>query len=107
MNQIPGQLDDVGAGWHPLLIDLHAKLVDVAPTYFVAQLKEKFGTLRLYVGTPTEVFDEVNALISAAEQVSAVTCEFCGKPGTQRQTGLFGWIKTMCDDCGHESEMTT
>lgn len=95
--QIPELITCVGPGWYRLLTELHAELVAVAPTYRVIQLKEKFGRLRVYVTAPDEVFEQVNALISMAEDTSATTCEFCGKPGTQ--TGRLGWIKTLCDDC--------
>lgn len=39
-------------GWYPLIIELHQKLAEIAPDYQLHQVKEKFGTLRYYVGFP-------------------------------------------------------
>jgi hypothetical protein len=64
----------------------------------VAQIKEKFGTLRFYVdinGATKEVREQIDAIISDAEGKSCVTCEVCGKPGSRRSTG---WIQTLCDE---------
>lgn len=49
-----GQLDDVsdevGAGWHPLIAQLHIDLLALDSDYRVSQVKEKFGELRVYFG---------------------------------------------------------
>lgn len=57
----------------------------------IKQVKEKFGTLRVYVDGGTE---RTNGLVRFAESMSAVTCEVCGNPGQLDQNG--GWIKTHC-----------
>jgi len=54
------------------------------------QIKEKFGTLRLYCGNVDET---TNAVTDFAELMSATTCEFCGQPGKTYRTG---WYKTLC-----------
>ena len=41
-----GRWISCGAGWYPLLIELHADLVALDHDYVVEQVKEKFGTLR-------------------------------------------------------------
>ncbi len=61
-----------------------------------AQVKEKFGGLRFYMTCGS---DEIFDLISEAEALSYKTCEECGKPGEERDTG---WIHTHCDNC-HEN----
>lgn len=61
-----------------------------------AQVKEKFGGLRFYM---THGNDEIFSLISEAESKSYKTCEECGEPGDQKDTG---WVKTLCDSC-HEN----
>jgi hypothetical protein len=58
------------------------------------QVKEKFGTLRFYY---TGGDDYISGLVSMAESMSGVTCEECGKPGTQTPGG---WIKTVCVEHG-------
>lgn len=55
------------------------------------QIKEKFGTLRLYCDGGNSV---TSHLVRYAELLSSVTCEKCGCPG--RRISL-GWIKTLCD----------
>jgi len=60
------------------------------------QVKEKFGTLRFYYSGGDEYID---GLVSMAESMSAITCETCGKPGTQTSGG---WIKTICEPCVEE-----
>ena len=62
----------------------------------VTQVKEKFGTLRFYVGAAT---DEHYNYIRFAEALSARTCEVCGAPGKMRG---HGWYYTDCDE--HTSE---
>jgi len=100
-------------GWFDLLdncltkIDAaYVRIPDVYKTeYFVtaAQIKEKFGGLRLYLDysydvnlpDPPALLDILNA-IKEAEQVSFETCETCGAPGSLRGKG---WLRTACDSC--------
>jgi hypothetical protein len=67
---------------------------EVVPQVTVDQVKEKFGTLRFYY---TGGDDYISGLVSMAESMSGVTCESCGKPGTQTSGG---WIKTACVEHG-------
>ena len=62
----------------------------------LTQVKEKFGGLRFYMTCGT---DEIFNLVGEAEELSYKTCEECGKPGEEKDTG---WIRTLCDDC-HEN----
>jgi hypothetical protein len=64
------------------------------PQVTLDQVKEKFGTLRFYY---TGGDDYIRGMVTMAESMSGVTCEECGKPGTQ--TGG-GWIKTVCVEHG-------
>ncbi|MDR2572363.1 MAG: leucine-rich repeat domain-containing protein [Oscillospiraceae bacterium] len=87
----------------------------------IAQIKEKFGTLRFYYsigdedpgihafdflgsGTSlrlspgrTEFQREIRDIVSKWEKESASVCEKCGVAGQVR--GDLGWIRTMCNDC--------
>lgn len=115
--QIPDNVDAVGRGWHPLLMRLHERLLAVSPGYSVRQVKEKYGTLRIYLDTglmrgsflasgllpdprqAEELAKEDAAarrLVTAAEEESSTVCESCGAPGRARQGA---WIKTLCDTC--------
>ena len=59
-----------------------------------AQVKEKFGALRIY----TDGGDvSTEAMIQLAEQMSTRICELCGSPAkTSRDNG---WLHTTCDAC--------
>jgi hypothetical protein len=81
-----------GPGWNDIILDLHNKLVKENPEYFIAQIKEKFATLRYYTGP---LSDAGWGYIREAEDLSAVTCEECGRPGRLRDDSY--WIVTLCD----------
>jgi len=83
----------VGPGWLPILDRLAEDLVKLGWDRDLHQVKEKFGTLRFYIGHET---DEMSDRIRQAEDESEVICEECGEPGTLQGTG---WVVTNCDDC--------
>ncbi len=56
----------------------------------ICQIKEKFGTIRIYVDN---LDDYTSGVIDFAEQMSANTCEFCGDKGS---TYAIRWHKTLC-----------
>lgn len=115
---------DVGPGWRPLLAELHAELTAAGISYEALQVKEKWGILRVYIraegewhptidltvpgqGTITGTieggsgaWEQVMAIVHAAEERSRVICEDCGEPGVLR-TDRF-WLRTLCDDCNGE-----
>ncbi len=88
----------VGDGWLPILDRLAGDLVLMGWDRDLHQVKEKFGTLRFYIGAGTE---EMEARIDQAEDESARTCERCGEPGELRRGG---WQKTLCDRCDGEED---
>jgi|1_EtaG_2_1085319.scaffolds.fasta_scaffold00068_48 hypothetical protein len=57
------------------------------------QVKEKYGGLRFYYNGGD---DFIRGLAWMAEGISGCTCETCGSPGTQNDTG---WIHTLCSPC--------
>lgn len=110
---------ECGDGWFQLLWDLcedleqlEKKFLDSLPEedkaktlleggwpgLEVHQVKEKFGTLRFYVGAAT---DEMHDRINEAEKKSAEICEVCGKPGKIR--GRM-WIYCACDEHTREED---
>jgi hypothetical protein len=79
------------------LVDREPQIVpEPIPQVTLDQVKEKFGTLRFYYTGGDEY---ISGLVSMAESMSGVTCETCGKPGTQTSGG---WIKTACVEHGGE-----
>lgn len=81
----------VPAGWVSLMTELHAELVAVSPAFAYAQVKQKFGELRVYVSGATP---EARDLIAAAEVRSRTICEVCGAPGSPCQRR--GWYRALC-----------
>ena len=61
------------------------------------QIKEKFGTLRVYTNMTDSFCDGV---IAMAESMSAITCERCGLPA--KRINDDGWIVTLCAKCAEE-----
>lgn len=84
---------EVLRGWTGIVRDLHLSLVELNPNYQIAQVKEKFGSLRFYAGG----FDgRGESLIRLAQERSAVTCEHCGRAGKTYQGPM---ILTLCWAC--------
>ena len=98
---------ETGPGWHPVI----KKVLDKISQYnqdspedsriFVDQVKEKFGTLRIYVtydNVPKETIEDIDAAISEAENEARDICEFCG---AKENVGvrIKGWYTTMCESC--------
>lgn len=74
----------VGVGWRDLLWAA-LELSNTDPK-LVVDIKEKFGTLRVY-----HLAGDWDLI---ADRLSGCTCEVCGSPGTVRPGG---WIVTRCD----------
>jgi hypothetical protein len=62
--------------------------IDELPSF--TQVKEKFGSLRIYTQGGTE---QHNGYIAFAESMSQRTCEICGNIGNLRASA---WVKTRC-----------
>ena len=91
-------------GWDDILEELCdkiQKLVDSEPERYkdfeFTQVKEKFGSLRVYCNYED---DEINKLIDEACAKSERTCEICGNPGRITYRGT--WMKTLCKKCEKE-----
>ena len=103
----PAVWSHVPLGWAGIVGTLFAGIDallnhDQAKCFRVEQVKEKFGTLRLYLS-----FDRIDvqganpnptalrSLVDAAVAASEVTCYLCGAPGEMRKLG--GWATVGCD----------
>jgi hypothetical protein len=92
---------ECGDGWFNLLDNLMTEIDNTGhpDLVYIAQIKEKFGTLRFYVNfekCEDTIYNKIYEIIQNYEEVSETTCEVCGKPGTLRGGG---WLRTLCDDC--------
>lgn len=89
-----------GNGWYKIIDTMSKELTAYAKKHGVAieceQVKEKFGTLRVYLNASNDATDKI---VAKAEKASAKTCEHCGKPGRIRETG---WVMIACDKCFKE-----
>lgn len=79
------------SGWADLLIATCELLSETDQPPVLTDIKEKFGTLRIYSMSFEDLHDEIE---DAAMQLSARICERCGAPGETRPGG---WISTLCD----------
>jgi len=99
---------ETGDGWYKIVCDMCRKLAKLSPHIYISQIKEKFGTLRVYIGSdyPITVRSELinkqhmraDAIIDAAERASSRTCETCGAPAKLIETDG-KWLLTLCADC--------
>lgn len=89
----------VNRGWYNLIDRVCSEIyryclennVDI-PSF--AQIKEKFGLLRIYMNGYDE---EIDRIISNASIASYFICEDCG---TTRDVSCYGtWILTLCSKC--------
>lgn len=81
----------VGPGWESLV---RRAFVELPDGRLIVQVKEKFGTLNIY---PDRWEEPLSEMLTRIATDSAVTCEFCGGPGTTEAVGM--WIKTACPRC--------
>jgi hypothetical protein len=78
---------EIHAGWRAIMERLLERLEgaiaaqphDKRDGFRIAQIKEKFGRLTVYLAC--EATPEMRAAIQEAEEASIVTCEVCGEPG--------------------------
>lgn len=98
----PGVFDsakyvDVGIGWLPLVRDFLCEALPHDPSLEVLEMKEKFGTLRIWCDTPVL---EARLAKGKAEVKSGMTCEVCGAEGWLRRPppGRWAWWRTLCPD---------
>jgi hypothetical protein len=93
---------ECGPGWAGLLErlfnDLSSIMRPTGDTIVIKQLKEKFGTLRVY--WQRAVDNDTDALIDDAILLAAfrseVTCQTCGSSGQMRKSS-FSWYHVACN----------
>lgn len=96
----------VGNGWRELLetalLRIEAALHGApSGSLSVVQIKEKYGSLRLYWeshGLSAVTVGAIEEAVALAEARSACTCETCGEVGRLYSRG--GWYHTACDEHG-------
>lgn len=99
-------IDCAPEGWAKLCEDLCAELkvilekANYTEDYKLAQVKEKYGSLRWYDnGVPNIIWEEYSKIIRKYEELSFRTCCICGAPATKISRG---WICPFCDKCAEK-----
>lgn len=92
---------EIEDGWYWLLENLFEYLTNYQESNFednekikITQIKEKYGTLRVYYDGGNEVTD---GMVWFAEHLSSKLCERCGSNHNIIRTE--GWIKYLCKSC--------
>lgn len=93
-----------GDGWYQLIYELCRELQhntdnNNQPQIVAAQVKEKFGGLRFYVNSATEV---QYGAIHFAETFSFSICDECGTTADVTSEG--SWVTTLCPSCRESRE---
>ena len=96
-------LDDFEHGWckafgYQMLEEIRDDLIkcNYLNDFRIIQIKEKFGSLRFYIGSvPTS--SKIFQIINKYEELSRHTCMWCGAPAKTYDKN--GWFITLCDNC--------
>ena len=93
---------ECGDGWYNILNQLMSQIqhhidwknrdTEVVQQVTLDQVKEKFGTLRVYYSGGD---DYIRGVVSMAQAMSGSTCEVCGNAGKFRGKS---WFYTACDE---------
>lgn len=99
-DEFPGWFDyldfgiEVGDGWFDLLHETCIKLKEVGFNGKFSQIKEKYGSLRVYIAKGAT--EEQWKIVEDAEEKSEFICEQCGEDGKLVDDG---WIYGICEPC--------
>jgi hypothetical protein len=89
---------ECGEGWWPIIEQMCHELSAIAAPVTFEQIKEKFGSLRVYFSFSSSTDDllceETRTIIEKAESKAGHTCEKCGAPGSRQR--IDGWVSTLC-----------
>lgn len=90
--------------------DLAHMLGSYVDDFTVFQIKDKYGSMRMYwswadrdydnkeVDDLKELTNEVEAIVRKYENISKKTCVVCGKSATKMTTG---WVMPICEEHEH------
>lgn len=94
---------EINTGWYTLvdtmcrtIVSYNVFMTKKDPYYEpvkIVQIKEKFGSLRVYCDGGDSYID---GMVHMAEEMSTNICELCGKPGKVVITG--SWLMTRCEE---------
>lgn len=91
---------EVGSGWLPLVYELFGLLNDLqagsGQAVSISQVKQKFGSLRIYISGGNSISEDMDLLESVFESLSMRICDICGAPGRLKSDDGY-W----CTRCPH------
>lgn len=93
---------DCGAGWEDIFTKFLAVVDRECPGgkgFTILQVKEKFGTIRLYFqldAVDADAAKQIHDAVTLLDARSHFTCETCGKRGRQKNAG--GYMFVACDE---------
>ena len=90
---------ECGKGWNGILIDMFENFRKNNIKIKMIQIKEKFGSLRIYIDFPENIeeYELLEKIIHEAENKSWTTCEGCG--AENKISKKESWIINFCKKC--------
>lgn len=92
-----------GPGWARPIEKCFEKMIAAGWNKDLAQVKEKFCHLRIYIGSEfpiqRDIYDNLQSIIDNAVVECSVLCECCGGPRDPKQN----YGAAFCDGCKKES----
>lgn len=98
-------VDHVNPGWYKLFYNFCKEAEKLPVRILITDVKEKYGTMRIYTqyqpnvfltqNENREMFEEIDRLEEKYEELSSRTCDICGKEGKLYSKTF--WMKTRCE----------
>lgn len=98
---------ECGKGWERIINECLDEMEETTYAKIdILQIKEKYGTLRIYfevtANDQEESLDLLNSVVSKYETLSGHICELCGEFDTAKLRERSSWFKTLCDTCAEK-----
>lgn len=87
---------DINDGWYQALKDCFEEMFQAGWDGELAQVKEKWGGLQIYL---ISYYPELEEIIKKYTQLSYTICERCGTTDNVKCDNTCGWFLTLCPDC--------
>lgn len=89
---------EIPAGWHALISNMLSTTRAMWPSVEFKQVKQKFGSLRVYFVVEEELEKQVSDYVLTFEEASRHTCVKCGSVHTTKMSSRKGWVSPYCDE---------
>lgn len=92
-------------GWLRIVEKAVSELVQLCPSIYIVQIKEKFGELRIYTILPKDqvhLSGQVGEIVKRASSQSVRTCQYCGVEDNVTTNYLGAdnnYLFTLCPVC--------